>query len=58
VRIFLDHTNGTPLTSTVAGYNGSIAATVKISAKTPAADHALIAVGSDGSTASVAIVVR
>jgi hypothetical protein len=36
VRIFLDHISGTPLTSTVAGYNGSIAATVKIPAKRPA----------------------
>ena len=58
VRVFLDHTSGAPLTSTVAGYNGSIAVTVKIPAKTPAADHALVAAGSDGSTASVAIIVH
>jgi len=58
VRVFIDHTSGAPLTSTVAGYNGSIAVTVKIPAKTPAADHALVAAGSDGSTASVAIIVH
>ena len=57
VRIFLDHTGGTPLTSTVAGYGGKIAATVKIPAKTAAGHHMLIAVGSDGSRASAPITV-
>jgi hypothetical protein len=58
VRIFLDHTGGAPLTSTVAGYSGEIAAAAKIPAKAAAGHHTLIAVGSDGSTASVAIIVR
>ena len=57
VRVFLDHTGGTPLASTVAGYLGSIAATVKIPAATAAGHHMLIAVGSDGSRASVPITV-
>jgi hypothetical protein len=57
VRVFLDHTGGTPLASAVAGYNGSIATTITIPAATAAGRHMLIAVGSDGSRASVPITV-
>jgi len=57
VKIFLDRVGGKLLATTGAGYRGRFSVSVTIPLTTKAGSHTLIAVGSDGSQASVPITV-
>jgi hypothetical protein len=57
VRIFLDRVGARPLATTHAGYRGVLSTSVTIPASVKAGTHHLIAVGSNGNQAEIAITV-